>query len=234
MKNLRKVFYAALAGVLAACSHNSRQAAPAIAPDADIESRVKAIVASMSLDDKVGQMCEVVVDLVCADSTVNGLPVSDSAKLDTIFNIYRVGSILNTAQGHAQPREVWYSLISDIQDASMKYIGIPDVYGVDQNHGTTYTTGGTLFPQEINMAATFNRDLVRQGAAICAYETRAASIPWVYNPVMDLGRNPVWSRMWESFGEDPYINGAMAVEMVKGYQGDDPNHIGVNNVAACL
>ncbi|MDE7467113.1 MAG: glycoside hydrolase family 3 C-terminal domain-containing protein [Muribaculaceae bacterium] len=234
MKNLRKVFYAALAGVLAACSHNSRQAAPAIAPDADIENRVKAIVASMSLDDKVGQMCEVVVDLVCADSTVNGLPVSDSAKLDTIFNIYRVGSILNTAQGHAQPREVWYSLISDIQDASMKYIGIPDVYGVDQNHGTTYTTGGTLFPQEINMAATFNRDLVRQGAAICAYETRAASIPWVYNPVMDLGRNPVWSRMWESFGEDPYINGAMAVEMVKGYQGDDPNHIGVNNVAACL
>ena len=116
----------------------------------------------------------------------------------------------------------------------MKYIGVPDIYGVDQNHGSTYTVGGTLFPQEINMAASFNRQLVREGAAVTAYESRACAIPWVYNPVMDLGRNPVWSRIWESFGEDPYVNGAMAVEMVKGYQGEDPNHVGPRNVASCL
>ncbi|MDE6225806.1 MAG: glycoside hydrolase family 3 protein, partial [Muribaculaceae bacterium] len=234
MKKLFSTFL--VSALLTGCGHNSGKSdmSPAIPNDKDIEAKVKEIVSGMSLDDKVGQMCEVVVDLVCADSLKDNKVVLDPAKVDTIFNKYRVGSILNTAQGHAQDRETWYRLISGIQEASMKYIGIPDVYGVDQNHGTTYTVGGTLFPQEINMAASFNRDLVREGAAICAYETRASSIPWVYNPVMDLGRNPIWSRIWESFGEDPYINGEMAVAMVKGYQGDDPNHVGVNNVGACL
>ncbi|MCM1319940.1 MAG: glycoside hydrolase family 3 C-terminal domain-containing protein [Muribaculaceae bacterium] len=207
---------------------------PAIAPDPALEARVQQIVGNMSLDDKVGQMCEVVIDLVCKDQPEDGKVVTDPAKLETIFNKYRVGSILNTAQGHAQGLDTWYRLISDIQEASMKYIGIPDVYGVDQNHGTTYTSGGTLFPQEINMAATFNRALTEEGARICAYESRAACIPWVYNPVMDLGRNPVWSRIWESFGEDPYINGEMAAAMVRGYQGSDPNHLGVLNVGSCL
>lgn len=234
---MKKIFSILATGLLAAsCSNlsNSDSMTPAIPVDSDIESRVSQILSGMTLDDKVGQMCEVVIDLVCSDTLVDGKIVTDEAKLDTVFNKYRVGSILNTAQGHAQDRETWYRLISGIQDASMKYIGIPDIYGVDQNHGTTYTTGGTMFPQEINMAASFNRDLVKEGAAICAYETRASSIPWVYNPVMDLSRNPVWSRIWESFGEDPYINGEMAIAMVKGYQGDDPNHVGVNNVGACL
>ena len=233
---MKRIFLSTIVGLLVSCSHFPEQSGSraAIPTDREIERRVDSIMSRMSLDDKVGQMCEVVVDMVCADSTVAGRPVTDSALLDTIFNKYRVGSILNTAQGHAQPRDTWYSLISDIQEASMRYIGIPDIYGVDQNHGTTYTTGGTLFPQEINMAATFNRALVRQGAAICAYESRAGSIPWVFNPVMDLGRNPVWSRIWESFGEDPCLNGAMAVEMVRGYQGDDANHIGPYNVGACL
>ena len=233
---MKKIAITAIAAgiIMSACTGNSERIAPAVDSDAAIENRVAELLAGMSLDDKVGQMCEVVVDMVCADSLVDGNIVLSPAKLDTIFNKYRVGSILNTAQGHAQSRETWHRLISGIQKASMEYIGIPDVYGVDQNHGTTYTTGGTLFPQEINMAASFNRDLVREGAAICAYETRASSIPWVYNPVMDLGRNPVWSRIWESFGEDPFVNGEMAVAMVKGYQGDDPNHVGVNNVGACL
>lgn len=233
---MKKIAITAIAAgiIMSACTGNSERIAPAVDSDAAIENRVAELLAGMSLDDKVGQMCEVVVDMVCADSLVDGNIVLSPAKLDTIFNKYRVGSILNTAQEHAQSRETWHRLISGIQKASMEYIGIPDVYGVDQNHGTTYTTGGTLFPQEINMAASFNRDLVREGAAICAYETRASSIPWVYNPVMDLGRNPVWSRIWESFGEDPFVNGEMAAAMVKGYQGDDPNHVGVNNVGACL
>lgn len=207
---------------------------PAIPVDAQLESKVKEIVAGMSLDDKVGQMCEVVVDFVLEDGTPDGVVKLDPEKLRNVFGKYRVGSILNTMQNHAQSPQNWNYVISGIQDASMKYIGIPDIYGVDQNHGTTYTTGGTLFPQEINMAASLNRDLVREGARICAYESRACDIPWVYNPVMDLGRNPVWSRIWESFGEDPYINGALAAAMVEGYQGGDPNHLGPLNVASCL
>ncbi|MDE6648865.1 MAG: glycoside hydrolase family 3 C-terminal domain-containing protein [Muribaculaceae bacterium] len=208
----------------------------AVPSDSDIEKRVKEIVGSMSLEDKIGQMCEIEIGQLTDynASAEAGKFTLDTAKVREAFEKYRVGSVLNTPLGEAQSVDIWHYVIGTIQDASMKYIGIPDIYGVDQNHGTTYTTGGTIFPQEINMAASFNRDIVREGAAICAYESRAASIPWVYNPVMDLGRNPVWSRMWESFGEDPYVNGAMAVEMVKGYQGDDPNHIGLQNVAACL
>lgn len=209
-------------------------AKPAIPADPALESRVKEIVSRMSLEDKIGQMCEVTIDMLQADNQGNGPFQVSPEKMESIFNTYRVGSILNVPQGAAQTPETWYRVISAIQEASMKYIGIPDIYGVDQNHGTTYTAGGTLFPQEINMAASFNRELVRQGAEICAYESRACDIPWVYNPVMDLGRNPAWSRIWESFGEDPYINGAMAVEMVKGYQGADPNHLGPLNVASCL
>ncbi|MDE6285478.1 MAG: glycoside hydrolase family 3 C-terminal domain-containing protein, partial [Muribaculaceae bacterium] len=222
--------------LLAGCSRDAGngQMSPAIPQDSEIEARVEKILSGMSLDDKVGQMCEVTIDVLLSDSLDNGLPVLDPAKVETAFNTYRVGSVLNTPLGEAQAPATWNAIIGGIQDASMKYIGVPDIYGVDQNHGTTYTLGGTLFPQEINMAASFNRDLVREGAGICAYESRATSIPWVYNPVMDLGRNPAWSRIWESFGEDPYINGEMAVAMVKGYQGDDPNHVGLKNVAACL
>lgn len=208
---------------------------PAIPRDEALEKKVKEIMSKMTLKDKVGQMCEIEVSLVLADKPdKNGLPVLDDEKLKTAFDEFRVGSVLNTPQGHAQDRFTWYKIIDGIQKASMKYIGIPDVFGVDQNHGTTYTEGGILFPQEINMAASFNRELVREAARITAYESRASAIPWVYNPVMDLGRTQVWSRMWESFGEDPYINGVMAVEMVKGYQGSDPNHIGRSEVGACL
>lgn len=224
----------ALGALAVSCVNNNSSVAPAIPADKDIESKIKDIMSGMSLDDKVGQMCEVTIDVVISDSLKDGVPQLSQEKLKTAIEQYRVGSVLNTPMGEAQTPETWYDIISGIQDASMQYIGIPDIYGVDQNHGTTYTIGGTLFPQEINMAASFNRELVREGAKICAYETRACNIPWVYNPVMDLGRNPAWSRIWESFGEDPFINGAMAVEMVKGYQGDDPNRLGTQNVAACL
>lgn len=231
---MKRLLLMALTVISVGCANQNTTVEPAIPADSDIEAKIKKVMAGMSLDDKVGQMCELTIDMVMADSLVDGRPVLDSAKLKEAVEKYRVGSILNTPKGEAQSPDVWYEIINGIQEASMKYIGIPDIYGVDQNHGTTYTAGGTIFPQEINMAASLNRELVREGAAICAYETRACNIPWVYNPVMDLGRNPAWSRIWESFGEDPFINGAMAVEMVKGYQGDDPNHVGPRNVAACL
>lgn len=234
---MKKLFYPMLALLAVSCAGGGDSGAdkkPAIPADSKLESRVKEIVSKMSLDDKVGQMCEVTMDLVLYDSLVNGQVELDPAKVDSIFNKYRVGSVLNVPMGYAQTPETWYKVISGLQKASMEAIGVPEITGVDQNHGSTYTIGGTMFPQEINMAATFNRDLVREGAKITAYEARACDIPWLYNPVMDLGRNPSWSRIWESFGEDPYVNGAMAVEVVKGYQGEDPNNVGPENVAACL
>lgn len=233
---MKKLFYAALAILAVGCgkSGSGNSESPAIPVDSDIEARVKEIVSKMSLEEKVGQMCEVTIDLVQCDTLINGQVELDPGKVDSIFNKYKVGSVLNVPMGFAQTPESWCRIISGIQEASMNALGIPDIYGVDQNHGSTYTQGGTLFPQEINMAASFNRDLVREGAKITAYEARACDIPWVYNPVMDLGRNPIWPRIWESFGEDPFINGAMAVEMVKGYQGEDPNHVGPFNIASCL
>ncbi|MCM1153577.1 MAG: glycoside hydrolase family 3 C-terminal domain-containing protein [Muribaculum sp.] len=223
-----------IAAGLFALSASAATVPPAIPSDPAMEAKIQKQLSRMSLDDKVGQMCEVVVDFVLADKEDKGKLVVDKDKLKTVFGRYRVGSILNTPKGQAQDRDTWRRIIKGIQDASMKYIGIPDIYGVDQNHGTTYTVGGTLFPQEINMAASFNRQLVREGAIITAYESRACDIPWVYNPVMDLGRTPVWSRIWESFGEDPYINAQMALAMVQGYQGNDPNNLGPANVASCL
>lgn len=234
---MKKIVYSLLALLAVSCGKSGSNGAydtPAIPVDADLETRVKEIVSNMSLEDKIGQMCEVTMDLVLTDTLVDGLPVLNEGKVDSVFNKYRVGSVLNVPMGFAQSPETWCNIISGIQEASLRAIGIPDIVGVDQNHGSTYTQGGTLFPQEINMAASFNRELVREGAKITAYEARACDIPWVYNPVMDLGRNPIWPRIWESFGEDPYVNGAMAVEMVKGYQGDNPNHVGPQNVAACL
>jgi beta-glucosidase len=136
-----------------------------------------------------------------------------------------VGSILNAPGTRAATIEQWQYWIGLIQEKSMKYLGIPDIYGLDHNHGVTYTQGGTLFPQPINLAASFNTELARLGAEITAYESRAANCPWVYNPVVDLSRDPRWPRMWESFGEDATVNARMVEAEIKGYQGDDPNHI---------
>ncbi|MBR2245284.1 MAG: glycoside hydrolase family 3 C-terminal domain-containing protein [Prevotella sp.] len=145
--------------------------------------------------------------------------------LDTLISKWKVGSILNAPGTRASNVEQWQKWIRLIQEKSMKYIGIPDIYGLDHNHGVTYTQGGTLFPQPINMGASFNTELVRIGAEITAYESRAANCPWVYNPVVDLSRDPRWPRVYESFGEDAIVNAKMVVAEIKGYQGNDPNHI---------
>ena len=158
----------------------------------------------------------------------------DEALLDSVISKYKVGSILNVPNSIAQTKEGWEAIIRKIQDKSMKVIGIPCIYGVDQIHGTTYTQGGTFFPQGINMAATFNRSLVREGSRISAYETKAGSIPWTYAPVLDLGRDARWPRMWENYGEDCYVNAEMGRESILGFQGEDPNQIDNNHVAACL
>lgn len=211
---------------------HAQQVQPAIPSDPSIEARIEKLLNKMTLEEKIGQMCEITVDVITDLTSPDVFKLSE-AKLDTIIGKYKVGSILNVPLGIAQKKEVWANMIRKIQDKSMREIGIPCIYGVDQIHGTTYTLDGTLFPQGINMAATFNRSLVRRSAEISAYETKAGCIPWTYAPVMDLGRDPRWPRMWESFGEDCYVNAQMAVEAVKGFQGEDLNRIGEYHVAAC-
>ncbi len=258
---------------------------PAIPADLAMEKKIESLLAKMTIEEKVGQMCQLTIDLLqkrnnpfaginpqkltvedlkrilanydfAGDYDLSkGLPTQDvlmnifmriqgaeqskafqldEAMLDTIIGKYKVGSILNVPNGVAQSLGDWQRIIKRIHDKSMKVIGIPCVYGVDQIHGTTYTLGGTMFPQGINMGASFNRSLTREGARISAYETKAGSIPWTFAPVTDLGRDPRWPRMWENYGEDCYMNAEMGREAIIGFQGNDPNLIGQNHVAACM
>lgn len=232
MKNIRNFAMASV--VCAGCLSGMAQSLPAIPSDPVIEANIQEWLKKMTLEEKIGQMCEITVDVVTDfPGSKEGFKLSE-AMLDTVIGKYKVGSILNVPLSAAQKKEVWAEAIRKIQEKSMKEIGIPCIYGVDQIHGTTYTLDGTLFPQGVNMGASFNRELVRRGAEISAYETKAGCIPWTYAPVVDLGRDPRWPRMWENYGEDCYVNAEMGVAAVKGFQGEDPNHIGEYRVAACM
>lgn len=214
--------------------------APAIPRNEQIEQKIEALLKKMTLEEKVGQMTELTIDMLQKHSNspqdienANEFQL-DEEKLATLIGKHKVGSFLNVPNSIAQTPEKWQEIIKRIQEVSMQELGIPNIYGVDQIHGTTYTLGGTLFPQGINMGASFNRALMRESSRISAYETKAGSIPWTYAPVTDLGRDPRWSRMWESYGEDAYLNAEMGRESVLGFQGDNPNSVGDNNVAACM
>ncbi len=207
---------------------------PAIPRDDDIETKIETTLRGMTLDDKVGQMLQLNLDLWGQYDAASGRWLLDEAQLDTMIAKYRVGSLLNAPYTRAWSTEQWRQWIELIQEKSMAYLGIPCLYGLDNNHGTTYVEDGTFFPQPINLAASFNTALARQMGAVAAYESRAADCPWVFNPVVDLGRDPRWPRLWESFGEDAIVNARMVEAEVEGYQGDDPNHVGQYNVAACV
>ncbi len=200
--------------------------------DAQMEAKIKKHLQEMTLEEKVGQMCQITADVLCGDDGKTDFILNDSI-LDVCFGKYKVGSILNVAATTARDRETWARVVKQIQEKSMEEMGIPCIYGVDQIHGTTYTLDGTMFPQGVNMAATFNRELVRRSAEISAYETRASNIPWTFAPVMDLCRDARWPRAWESFGEDAYVNAEMAAASTLGFQGEDPNNVGMNHIAAC-
>ena len=248
---------------------------PAIPRDAALEAKIEKTLAKMTLDEKIGQMLELNLDVMGnmkvknakidrekvrsvlqqygrSDSEIDAMvkmtdqeiidklgnfPIDiykgetqrewqlNEAMLDTLISKWKVGSILNAPGTRAPSVDQWQKWIRLIQEKSMKYLGIPDIYGLDHNHGVTYTQGGTLFPQPINLGATFNTDLAFRGAEITAYESRAANCPWVYNPVVDLSRDPRWPRVYESFGEDAIVNAKMVAAEIKGYQGEDNNHI---------
>jgi len=231
----RKLFLSvALAGLLLPLS--AQQAvSPAIPSDPEIERKVEDLLGKMTLEEKIGQMTQLTLDVLADWNSDPGTNFQfNEAILDTVIGKYKIGSILNAPGTTGQTPEKWHEIIKRIQEKSLEVIGIPCIYGVDQMHGTTYTLGGTLFPQGVNMGATFNRELVREGSRVSAYETRAGSIPWTFAPVVDLGRDPRWPRMWETFGEDVYVNAVLGRESVWGFQGDDPNRIGGHSVAACM
>ncbi len=285
---MRKSFLALASGVLllASCQNTqSPKVAPAIPQDPQIEKNVEEWIKKMTLDEKIGQMLELNLDLV-GSNQIQGeakvdrnklkavmqqyggatqqqidetLALSDEeiiarmgnygldifegnvdrkwqineVALDSMISKWKVGSILN-APGKALTPEHWQEIIPKIQELSMKYIGIPCIFGLDNNHGTTYVAGGTLFPQSINVAASFNTSLAFQASEICAYESRSADCPWVYNPTIDLSRDPRWSRIWESYGEDPVVTSRMVEAAVRGYQGEDNNHIDGRHVATSV
>ncbi len=221
-----------VAVLLAGCAGggSGRVSKTAVARDAEIERKVDSVLRTMDLTAKVGQMVQLTSSTV---TSADGRTL-DQEKLQKVIGEMKVGSILNVFWDEAQSREFTAELVSQIQNKSMEAIGIPCIYGLDMIHGATYLTDGTFFPQEINLAATFNREYARAMGEAMAYETRAAMVPWVFSPVMDLGRDPVWPRMWESFGEDAYLNAEMAVAETKALQGDDPNNVDGRHVAVSL
>lgn len=211
----------------------STHEATATPKDKELEVRVERTLSKLTLRQKAGQMVELVVDFF-GHNDAKGVFHIDKARTDSLLSRYQIGSILNAPNTMAPTASQWQEIISDIQKSSMKTIGIPCLFGLDQNHGSTYTQGGTLFPQNINVGATFNRDIARACAEATAYETRAVSVPWTYSPTVDLGRDPRWPRIWENFGEDCYVNAEMGKAMVLGFQGNDPNHIDDLHIAACM
>ena len=218
---------------LLALAYTASANVPVIKSDPKIEAQVEQTLKKLTLEEKIGQMMELVTDLFGANDK-NGVFYIDEHKTDSILSRYKIGSILNAPNTCAPTAKQWEKYIAQIQKISMKRIGIPCVFGLDQNHGSTYTQGGTLFPQNINVAATFNREIARRSAEATAYETRAVSIPWTYSPTVDLGRDARWPRIWENFGEDCYLSSEMGKEMVYGFQGEDPNNIDQYHIATSM
>ena len=227
---MKKLFSSIL---MLAFAYTTSANVPVIKSDPKIEAQVEQTLKKLTLEEKIGQMMELVTDLFGANDK-NGVFYIDEHKTDSILSRYKIGSILNAPNTCAPTAKQWEKYISQIQKISMKRIGIPCVFGLDQNHGSTYTQDGTLFPQNINVAATFNREIARRSAEATAYETRAVSVPWTYSPTVDLGRDARWPRIWENFGEDCYLSSEMGSSMVLGFQGEDPNHIDQYHISACM
>ena len=203
------------------------------------QAKIDALISKMTLEEKVGQMAQITLDVIGKGKNrfESDEPFTlDRAAMEKALIQYHVGSVLNTSNNRARTPQVWYKIISEIQDVAIKKgkNKIPVIYGVDEVHGATYTVGATMFPQQIGQAATFNRSLVKNGASITAYETRASSIPWNFAPILDLGADPRFPRQWESFGEDPFVVTELGKAAVKGYEGDDNNVANPFKVATSL
>ena len=229
MKN--RLILLALTACLGAASCSDKAVKPAIPADSEIEKAVEKTLSKMTVEEKVGQMTEIGIDIL--GHFEGDEWVMDVDKVENAIAKYKVGSILNTPVV-GQTAEKWQEIIGLIQEVSMRELGIPCIYGLDQNHGASYVMGATYFPQNINVGASFNPQLAYEAGVITAYESRAANCPWTYAPTVDMARDPRWPRVWENFGEDPLVNAVIGAANVRGLQGEDPNHIGVNNSAVSV
>ena len=222
MRRLIILFTVLLASV--SCKQSSK---PAIPQDKEIEKKIERLIGKMTLEEKIGQMTQVTATiLVDADSQL-------TPEAEALLRKYKVGSVLNPPVRVGTPPAEVAAFVKKINDILIDETGIPCLYGLDHIHGTSFILGGILFPQQINLAATFNRSLAEEMGKVTAYESRAANVPWSFSPTMDISRNPLWPRFWESCGEDVYVNAEMAKAITRGLQGDDPNHVGPYNIAAC-
>ena len=226
--NKKTSVLASMSIILASCGAGQTSGSSAIPEDKAVENKVESVLKKMTLEEKVGQMVQLTAGAFCTDDLV------DTAKVRHLVKAYKIGSFLNTFGPTSRPRAVTAEQIKKIQDITMEELGIPMVYGLDMIHGATYLDDATFYPQEVNLAATFDRSYAEMMGKVIAYESRAAMTPWVFSPVMDLSRNPSWPRVWESWGEDPYLQSEMSVAEVIGAQGSDPNHIGLENVAVSI
>lgn len=226
--NKKTSVLASMSIILASCGAGQTSGSSAIPEDKAVENKVESVLKKMTLEEKVGQMIQLTAGAFCTDDLV------DTAKVRHLVKEYKIGSFLNTFGPTSRPRAVTAEQIKKIQDITMEELGIPMVYGLDMIHGATYLDDATFYPQEVNLAATFDRSYAEMMGKVIAYESRAAMTPWVFSPVMDLSRNPSWPRVWESWGEDPYLQSEMSVAEVIGAQGSDPNHIGLENVAVSI
>ena len=213
---------------LASCGSGQTSGAPAIPKDKAIENKVESVLKTLTLEEKAGQMVQLTSETFCTNGLV------DTAKVRHLVREYKIGSFLNMIGVSSRPRAITAEQIKKIQDITMDELGIPMIYGLDMIHGATYLDDATFYPQEVNLAATFDRSYANMMGKVIAYESRAAMTPWVFSPVMDLSRNPCWPRVWESWGEDPYLQSEMSVAETVGAQGHDPNHIGLENVAVSI
>lgn len=232
MKTRRIIWMALTVLLFEGCTTDVNNESPS---GSTLEQRADSILQTLSLDDKVGEMTQLSIDML-----MEGEPYQlvephhfDEEKLHRAIVEYRVGSILNCG-GHTYPRTFWHETIRRIQNLAMneKESGIPVLYGIDAIHGVNYTDSATLFPQQLGLAATFDTTLAKQMGEIVAYETRASNIPWDFSPVLDIGRDPRWPRLWETFGEDVMLTSDMGAALTKGYQGEDPSD--PYHVAACM
>lgn len=226
--NKKTSVLASMSIILASCGAGQTSGSSAIPEDKAVENKVESVLKKMTLEEKAGQMVQLTAGAFCTDDLV------DTAKVRHLVKEYKIGSFLNTFGPTSHPRAVTAEQIKKIQDITMEELGIPMVYGLDMIHGATYLDDATFYPQEVNLAATFDRSYAEMMGKVIAYESRAAMTPWVFSPVMDLSRNPSWPRVWESWGEDPFLQSEMSVAEVIGAQGTDPNHIGLENVAVSI
>ena len=207
--------------------------------NSDLDQKVDDLLSKMTLEEKVGQMTQINLTVIAKgpNKWESSFPMEiDEKKANKALVNFKVGSVLNTINNTAQKPNIWFKNISKIQDIAMNNnrLGIPVIYGIDAIHGTTYTDGATMFPQQITTAASWNPENAYNMALVCAYETRASSIPWNFSPVLDLGIDPRFSRQFESFGEDPLLVERFGVQMIKGYQGLNNDISSKYSVAACM